>query len=438
MVVPTVRWARQIGGSDTEKINSVVVNQLTDDVYVGGEWHGAMEERWSDMIGGACTGSAPDHAFIGKIKANGEYGWGDCFGGNATILAMAIAPNGDVVVVGQYKNKIDGWPGAQTSVDVGLDGFVARYTEDADGKGVRVFARRLGWSGADAATAVVVTDDNIFVAGTFEGTPTSIPLNSTVGADVFLAKLDADGLLVDQRAFGEDATEPDAHLGFHDGVLYLAGAFEGTMVFGGTAGAIGADGRDAFLAKISAADLEPIIADKYGGAGVDVANAVSAGSKYVSLAGEFASEVKLGGAVLETSTPPDGFSGLFHVADDSFFRQTQTGGENVQVTRATVAHDAFTVTAGSFESTVKFADGQARSAGVVDGFVELFVDGENVWSFPLGGTKGADVATAVDHASGVTVVGGTFKGTFKVGGETLEYVSADSTADAFVIALNDD
>ncbi|HOW52128.1 MAG TPA: SBBP repeat-containing protein [bacterium] len=143
--------------------------------------------------------------------------WGEHAGGNG--YAVAIAPNGDILVAGDTIGDLDGNTNAggrctcyefpTSSGQVGCmscyDIFLSRFTS----AGVRLSTRQWGlYNSDDTAYRVFVAEDgSIFVAGTTEGS-----FYGTVNAggncgynycsDVFLSRLDATGNVIWTRAWG--------------------------------------------------------------------------------------------------------------------------------------------------------------------------------------------------------------------------------------------
>lgn len=434
---PSVRWTATIGGLQGERLMSLVMNQDTDDVYIAGSWDGPMAGSWAGTMVAADCGSG-SHAFVAKLTANGAPAWGDCFGDEAIIKAIDQDGIGDLVVVGSFTGQIDGWD-AQPIIATKWDGFVARYHEAPNGTVTRSFLRTLSWAEDDDATGVVALDQYIYVAGVFEGAPTSIDLTATSGADIFLLKLLPDGTLEAKQSFAEGSDSPEAHLGFHAGNLFLAGSFEGTMHVGGLP-ELQATDRDAFLVVLDES-LTPTARSRHGGTGEDAVHAVDAGSHLVSIVGQFASSIDFGAPQpdLVGIPPMDGFAALLDSGGTHALRgQRMYSANGLQKAIGSRTRGWISGVAGSFQGNVTFTDGtEGKAGGSNDAFAEKFNNATVVWSLPFGAPGVQDAATAIDHHNTFTAVGGAHGGAFSVLGKDVVYASANGTQDMFVVALDD-
>ncbi|MBI0475152.1 hypothetical protein D9601_07260 [Sphingomonas sp. MA1305] len=125
-----------------------------------------------------------DDLFLSKLDSEGKVVWQHALGptGTSEGAAISLTPQGDVVVVGTVTGQFDG-----TAIS-GSAMMLARY----DATGERKFATALPSAGNDEATAVVAAaDGSIYVGGRSD--------NANGGA-AYLAHLDAQGHLIEQRA----------------------------------------------------------------------------------------------------------------------------------------------------------------------------------------------------------------------------------------------
>ena len=148
------------------------------------------------------TGSDGRDFFIASFDKDGKVLWGDTFGldSQAGVLDLAVFPDGDPIIVGQYGNGTLALGSTTYLSLVGYNAFVARIGH-LDGS--VVWSRSYGdnpndLSGDQSATAVAVdAAGNVVVAGTFNAT---IDLDGGFqglapegGLDVFVAQVDSKG-----------------------------------------------------------------------------------------------------------------------------------------------------------------------------------------------------------------------------------------------------
>lgn len=179
------------------------------------------------------TASAGVDAVVAKMSGDlKSLGWATWFStpDSDYVGAVAAAPSGDVFVAGQTTGNLGGPSAGNT------DAFVARL----DPGGRVVWIRQFGTPASDAATALVLDDAGVVVAGLasgwLDGGPPSPP-------SVFVAAFDLEG----ERRWLRQLPSATAVWGLAadgDGALYLAG------IGAGPDGRPGADPSGWFIAKL--------------------------------------------------------------------------------------------------------------------------------------------------------------------------------------------
>ncbi len=184
--------------------------------------------------------------------------------GQAAPQSVAIAPNGDVVIGGNFSGNLT--IGAAMTSAGSDDAFVARL--DAVTYGPVFNAIRFGGSGIDLVKGVSVTSfGDIVATGTFNPSSTTfkaanggfdtngaVQLNTsgTVAADIFVAKFNgATGATDDAKAYGDAGTQNG------DGIVVnrfgganqvaFVGTISGTYSYGTVGPVTAAGGTDAGL-----------------------------------------------------------------------------------------------------------------------------------------------------------------------------------------------
>lgn len=177
-----VLWARQFGTSGNDAAGGVAVDGAGR-VYVAGYVSGALE--------GIHAGSFD--VFVRAYDADGGVLWTRQFG-TASLdeaYALAVGPDGGVLVVGRTGGVLPGATGAG-----GQDAFVRAY--DADG-GVR-WTHQFGTAGQDWAFGVAVDGaGGVVVVGRTEG---ALAGTQAGNGDAFVRAYDAEGTERWTRQFG--------------------------------------------------------------------------------------------------------------------------------------------------------------------------------------------------------------------------------------------
>lgn len=286
--IPTgeLAWRRQFGTPMKDRATSVAQAEgvITDGIYVGGWsagdfatanqgandgfvarldrfgnriWRVAIGTAGEDQVTGvaitpdgqriaavgftsgtlAAGGGGGEDAFVRVIGARGTTVWTRQFGTAAAdrALAVAFAPDGDLIVVGVTGGGLAGQPHAGAE-----DLFVTRL---AGSDGATRWTRQFGTAVNDRAAAVAVAPDGwIAVAGTSNGAFAGPGAGSS---DAFVLRLEANGSEAWRRVVGTPQSDQGEGVAVApDGGILLAG-----YTFGAVA-APNAGASDGFLVRL--------------------------------------------------------------------------------------------------------------------------------------------------------------------------------------------
>jgi hypothetical protein len=289
----------QVGGPGHDGVFGVA--PLTDGgTLVGGFFEDAISLGATEL-----TRAGETDGFVASVDAAGVAAWvlhlGDPgFGG---VKAVAVLPDGGAVIAGVLSG--DTTVGDELLTGEGaLDAFAARLASNGEVQWARRFG---GPSDDGANAVAVDAEGNAVVMGTFAqvidlGTG---PLSSAGPLDIFAVRLDAEGETLWARRFGGDgygeyATSVDIGAG---GDIVLHGGFAASIDFGGGP-LVAEDGADIFLARLTA-DGEHVWSKRYGSGSINQGgNGVrfdAAGN--VLVVGNFVGEVDFGGGTLAWDSP---------------------------------------------------------------------------------------------------------------------------------------
>ncbi|MEJ7731888.1 MAG: hypothetical protein WKG00_22095 [Polyangiaceae bacterium] len=154
-------WARQFG-STGDQFAAALTSDAGGNLVVAGPFTGTVS------FGGAPLVSAgEDDVYMAKLDATGNHVWSRRYGDAESQAArgLAVAGDGDLVLLGSFAGAIDLGGGARQSAG-GLDVFVARF----DPSGAHLESKRFGAAADQRARALAVdATGGVVVAGDFTG-----------------------------------------------------------------------------------------------------------------------------------------------------------------------------------------------------------------------------------------------------------------------------
>lgn len=219
-------WTRAIATTGDDRVLGVAVSP-------DAQWIAAVGTTTGTLAPG---GGGGEDAFVRVLTSRGTTVWTRQFGtgGDDGALAVAYAPDGDLVVVGYASGSLAGQPHA------GLEDLFVTRLAPADG--APRWTRQLGTSANDGASAVAVAADGwIAVAGESSGAFAGPAVGS---GDAFVLRLEANGNEAWRRVIGTSASD------FGTGVAVAPDG--GVLLAGYTFGAVGgpnAGASDAYLVR---------------------------------------------------------------------------------------------------------------------------------------------------------------------------------------------
>ncbi len=369
-------------------------------------------------------------------RASVTHLWSQHFGDAIAQFSRSVTTDGsgNVIVVGFFRGTVNFGGGNLTSAG-GFDIFVAKF----NGAGVHQWSQRFGDASDQRAFSVKTgLGGDIFVTGSFSGTVNfgGGDLTSMGSNDIWVARFTWDGSHKWSQRFG-DASAQEAYSLATDagGNVIIAGAFDGTVNFGG-GNRTSAGLKDIFVAKFDQ-DGAHLWSKRFGDANDNVAESVATDPfGYVIVAGDFYGTVNFGGSDLVSA----GFSDIFVVKFDAAGahqwskRFGDLPGQNAYGVATDLDSDV--IITGAFGGTVNFGGGDLTSAGGADIFVaKLNSEGVHKWSRRYGDAGNQTGYSVTADASGNVVVTGYFWGTVNFGGSDL---ISGGLADIFVAKLDVD
>jgi hypothetical protein len=451
---PALRWARQMGGSNTDGAASTVVD-INGNVYTTGSFTYTVD---FDPGAGSCylTALGGYDVFISKLDASGNFVWAKQFGGTSFEVGYSIAVDGsgNVYITGSFDGTVDFDPGSATYslTSAGMaDVFVCKL----NASGSLVWARRMGGTAADEGEAIAVdANGNVYTAGYFIGTSDFDPGSGTSNltsysnsSDIFISRLTSSGSFSSISQLGgthDDFAESIAV--DNNGNTYTTGQFQYTADFdpgAGTNNLTSHGGNDVFVSKLTSYGGF-IWAKQLGGGNNDDGQGIAIdGSGNVYTTGEFdgIADFDPGSGTFNLTS-----AGSYDVfvskldASGNFVWAKGMGGSGFSDAGYGIALDPAgnVYSTGMFEGTADFDPGSGThnliSAGDADIFIsKLDAAGNFAWAKQMGGPAYDDGKAIALYNSYYIYTSGSFNGTadFDPGPGTYYFTSAGN-ADIFV------
>lgn len=388
-------------------------------------------------------------------------GWAGVLAGDPNAIAHDVAalPDGGLVVVGGFFDRIDVDPGSGEEFRMSQGGYDA-FVVCVDPSGGLRWARTFGGTEDDHAEDVVVSaDGSVFVGGDFGGVVNFNPgagvseRTSNGELDVFIAKLDGNGALEWVQSYGGPGQNRVGGVAAApDGSVLLTGYFFDVVDFDpgpGTDERASAGGRDVFVLRLGSSG-QRIWTRTYGGGGEDFSFEVVVGADGSSfLGGRFNGTADFDpGPAVQERTAESG-------ADDAYILKLEAAGhfawvrpvggvDRQEVSSLAVDGDGGVYFGGIFNGTLDLDPTQHGDEHAANGRYDMFVvhlggDGSvhrsTVWS----GQEEDLVTDLAVSADGSVLVVGWFGEKLDLDpGRGVFEPSVHGRHDAFVVLLDPD
>ncbi len=276
-------WARQMGGTDFESANAIVIDN-SGNVYTTGRFEGIVDFDPGAGVSNLTSLGSRD-VFISKLDASGNFVWVKQMGGTSFEegFSLDIDPSGNLYTTGVFRDIIDFDPGAGVFnlTSTGNDDI---FIQKLDATGAFVWAKQIGGSsGGDEGRSLTIDATGVYVTGKFFGTVDFDPgvgilnLNSLGGDDVFVLKLDVVGNFVWVKQMGGASSDAARGIALDtSGNIYTTGFFMGTADFDpgvGISNMISVGAEDVFISKLDI-NGDFLCTTQIGGSGLDIGTSI--------------------------------------------------------------------------------------------------------------------------------------------------------------------
>lgn len=263
-------WASSAGGTASDAGQAVAMDPAGN-VYLTGAFRSVANFGPYSLNSFNLT-----DIFAAKLSAAGNWIWVSQAGGSGGETAVCVEADseGGVWIAGNFSSDFISF--GSTTLANPNPGYPEAWVGRLSPAGAWLWAKRGGGVGSDGVNAVTAdADGNLYITGFFDATATfgTATLQCTGGLDLFAAKLDPSGNWVWASKAGGGQSEQGWGIALDGGsYIYIAGEFQGTTYFGGTAQTSQAGNSgysiDGFIARITTGGIWQGV-EAVGGAGTD-------------------------------------------------------------------------------------------------------------------------------------------------------------------------
>lgn len=371
--------------------------------------------------GQTLTSAGNQDIFVVKFAPSGEHLWSVSFGSanDQSATSVAVDSLGNIFITGYFIGSLSLDKELKSS-GASKDVFVAKL----DSQGVPKWSKAFGDASNQTGQSVAVDKDgNVIIAGDFMGSVNfgAGAMQSTGDYDVFVAMLDANGNRMWEEGLGGTTTQRSKAVAVDgDRNVLVTGSFSASMQVGGET--LQGTENDMYLVKFTPSG-EVTWSRQFGGPSSQFGTKLAVDPKDGSIAvgGFFLDSISLGGETLMTAGA--GLSSIFIGklnADGGHVWSKAFGDGTATVNGLTVDVFGNVLATGDFQASINLGGSALQSSGDSDVFLaKLGADGKHVWSKSFGDANGQfGTAIAVDPFGGVLATAH-MAGTFDLGGEPI-------------------
>ncbi len=181
MFAQTFQWAKQIGGNDIEVGNSIVTD-AAGNIYIGGYFRDTVDfDPGAGVFNLYNSSSVYLDGFITKLDASGNFLWAKKFGGSQDdwVKSIAVDAAGNVFATGVFRTTVDFNPDT-ASYPITSHGSFDIFILKLNTNGVFKWAKSIGGNSTDIANSLTLDAlSNVISTGSFRGL--AIDFNPGVG-----------------------------------------------------------------------------------------------------------------------------------------------------------------------------------------------------------------------------------------------------------------
>ncbi len=436
-------WARAFGAASSQDVGQSIAVHGSDDITVVGTIAGIVD------FGGGTLGSGQDQVFVTRLSRDGDHQRSAASASNASVAlgGAATDASGNVVIVGSFSNGT--WKALENGTSHPSQGsdsdvFVAKLEPEGATTWKETWSLSFVGAGDQFLRGVATGQDgSVVVVGSLRGTLGigMAPPTSAGGDDILVARFDSSGTLDWVRSYGDSSSQVATAVAIdNDGLIWVAGTFDGSIDFGTGTALSSVGNSDVFVARLSVAG-DVLASARFGNGGAHTVGGAAIVDGGVVMVGSFTGNTDFGGEQLQAN---QGNQGNAAVAEDIFVVNLDDnlahrwsrgfGGTGPDVGLSVVIDaDENVIVGGKFSSVIADLDMGLESAGGTDALVlKLDSAGTPEWSATFGRNDDDWVGGVAVDSEQAVVATGQFVGAFTL---SDEIVQGKGKEDIFVIKL---
>jgi hypothetical protein len=289
-------WAKRFGGEESDNGQDVVIDSSGNIYITGFFWSTADFDPSEDVYN--MTSSGGFDVFVVKLTMDGDLLWAKRMGGNFSDHGMAIAvdPSGNVYTTGDFSSTADFNPGLESFQLTSL-GYEDVFISKLNAEGEFLWVKTIGGTRHDIARSIAISEQGIYVAGTFENTVdfnfsgVEYTLTSMGVEDFFICKVSETGQLIWANGIGGRGRDLCSYVAVdNQDNVFITGRFEETVDFDPSSSVHYLDAAgtsDMFISKFSGSG-NLIWAHRFGGNSYDGGDAIAVNDQeHIYVTGHF-------------------------------------------------------------------------------------------------------------------------------------------------------
>ncbi len=432
-----VEWAKSIGGSSIERIQSVA--STSDGGVVAGGYFRSSIQVGSEKL----TSNGYEDGIIIKYNGEGEVEWAKSIGESSSDYITSVAETSDGgVVAGGYFNSSTIQVGSEKLTSKGSsDGIIIKY----DAEGEVEWAKSFGGSSYDEINSVVATSDGgAIVGGYFRS-------SSQVGGEKLTSNGYEDGLIIKYDAEGEVEWAKSIGGSSSDYINSVASTSDGGVIAGGyfrsSTIQVGNDTltnngstscTDGMVIKYENQELpNPVVtnAKVIGGSSSDQINSVASTSDGGVIAGGYfqSNTIQVGSEKLTSNGSRDGIIIKYDAEGEVEWAKSIGGSSSDIIYSVASTSDGGAIAGGYFQSSTIQVGSETltNSTSYSDGIIIKYdAEGEVEWAKSIGGSSHDYIYSVASTSDGGYIAGGFFISTIQIENVTL---TSNGSEDGLII-----
>jgi hypothetical protein len=236
---PVLEWSYSFGTISQDAGWDVSVDNIGNPVF-SGEFYGDSVDLDPGIGVDWHYSKGYQDSYIQKIDSSGNYIFAKSFGSANTeeILSSHVDPSGNIYSVGVFWDSTD--------IDPSINEYMLYtngtkrdiFIQKLDSLGNFIWGHRIGHTNTEQSTEII-TDNlgNCYISGFFSSNVDFDPglgvynILSNGSSDLFILKLNQNGILQWVHGFGGAGTEESIKLDYNNGYVYICGNYNGTSDF---------------------------------------------------------------------------------------------------------------------------------------------------------------------------------------------------------------